>query len=418
MKRFLLFLLLAILLATLMLVVALKVPVPLATNSDFKVLYYTDQGLTLGIDVYDHTAKINMINEVYDTSIDENFMPQFAYPPWYALSTFYLGFLPIQQAAVLWFEINLVMLFLSTWFLTDGWKPLYRLLAFPTAFLFLPVIGTLAIGQYDFPVLLGASMLIYAIKHKKAALTALGMALLTFKPHLGGLILIAGLIHLWLCHAEGRLLPRSISKRLSRDPSVAKSMLPQGDIFYNKALTYTLYTGVFLFFIGFLADSSWLVNYLGSLFNYRGLGHITTCSECVNISVWLSRRISGELSLSQAGAIAGLILIVLLAAMIRVRPPLWKSPTLLLASALMVTLLASPYLYNYDFILLLVPFVLLTESKIERAITAFCFLAPTFALAAFGRDANIMLVVVTIVISLPLYRRIRRAGIDVPSPAS
>ena len=169
MKRLVFFLLSSFLLAFLMLMVALKVPMPLATNSDFKVIYYTDQSLTLGINVYDHAAKINMINEVYGTSIDENFMPQFAYPPWYALSTFYLGLLPIQKAAVLWFEINLVMLFLSVWFLTDGWKPLYRLLAFPAALFFFPVLGTLAIGQYDFPVLLGVSMLVFAIKHKRAA---------------------------------------------------------------------------------------------------------------------------------------------------------------------------------------------------------------------------------------------------------
>ncbi|NJN80454.1 MAG: hypothetical protein HC797_08270 [Anaerolineales bacterium] len=64
-----------------MVVIALKIPIPLATNSDFKVIYYTDQGLIRGIDVYDHPAKIQMINEVYDTIVDENFMPQFAIRP-------------------------------------------------------------------------------------------------------------------------------------------------------------------------------------------------------------------------------------------------------------------------------------------------------------------------------------------------
>ncbi|HSM71165.1 MAG TPA: hypothetical protein VK851_06450, partial [Anaerolineales bacterium] len=100
MKRTLLYPTIIILLAAVMVVVALTIPMPLATNSDFKVIYYTDQGLTLGIDVYNHNAKIDMINDVYDTNIDRNFIPQFAYPPWYALSTFYLGLFTIQQAAV------------------------------------------------------------------------------------------------------------------------------------------------------------------------------------------------------------------------------------------------------------------------------------------------------------------------------
>jgi hypothetical protein len=331
-----------------------------------------------------------MINEVYDTNIDENFMPQFAYPPWYALSTFYLGLIPIQQAAVLWFELNLVMLFISVWFLTDGWKkPLYRLLAFPAALFFFPVLGTLAIGQYDFPVLLGVSILIYAFKYKHPALTALGMALLTFKPHLGGLILIAGLVYLFV----------------------------HRDDFGKKALAYTIYTGIFLFIMGFIADSSWLLNYLGSLFSYRDLGHITTCSECINISVWLSRSISGELSLSQAGAIGGLILTALVVILFLIRKSLFQSPALLLASALMVTILASPYLYNYDFLLLLVPFALLVNSNMERIITALCYFGSTFALIIYGRDGNNILLIASVVIAIILYLRIR-SQVDVTVSAS
>ncbi|PWB74933.1 MAG: hypothetical protein C3F07_06630 [Anaerolineales bacterium] len=392
MKRALILLLSFILLAVVMVVVALKVPVPLAINSDFQVLYYTTHGLLRGIDVYDQAAKIQMISERFGTPLEINFIPQFAYPPWFALSTFYLGLFSIRSAAVLWFETNLLMLFLSVWFLTDGWKPLYRLLAFPAALIFYPVLGMLAIGQYDFPILLGASMLVYSIKHRQPVLTALGLSLLTFKPHLGGLVLIAGLLHLFL----------------------------RRDEFGRRALQYTIGAGVFLFVVGFLADSAWPLNYLGSLLNYRGLGHITTCSECVNISVWLARGLSGESSLSQAGAIAGLLLIASVAAFVSIRPRLWRSPTLLLASALMVTVFASPYLYNYDFILLLLTFAVLADSKnlTERIVVFLCYLAPTFVLVAYGRAGNIILLAVTIVITLLLYLRARRAGIDVPAHAA
>jgi hypothetical protein len=232
-------------------------------------------------------------------------------------------------------------------------------------------------------------MLIFAIKHKHVALTVLGMVLLTFKPHLGGLILLAGLIYLLL----------------------------RKDDFGNRALKYTIAAGVFLFILGFLADSNWLVNYFGSLFSYRDLGHITTCSECVNISVWLSRRLSGELSLSQAGAIGGVMLTALIAILFFNRAKLFQSPSLLLASALMVTILASPYLYNYNFLLLLVPFVLLLNSNTERIVFAICYLGSTFALIQFGRDGNNILLIVSVVIAVMLYLRIR-SKVDVPASES
>jgi len=356
------------------------------------VLYYTNHGLLRGIDIYDQAGKIQMISGIAGRPLEIDFIPQFAYPPWFALSTFYLGLFSIKSAAVFWFEVNLFMLFLSVWFLTEGWKPLYRLLAFPAALIFYPVLGMLAIGQYDFPVLLGASMLIYAIRHKQPVLTALGMALLTFKPHLGGLMLIAGLIHLFL----------------------------RRDEFGKKALMYIIGAGIFLFVIGFLADAAWPLNYLDSLLNYRGLGHITTCSECVNISVWLSRRLSGELSLSQAGAIGGLLLIVLVVVLVLLRPPLWKSPELFLTSALMVTILASPYLYNYDFILLLVPFAVLVNSTNNghRIIVILCYLVPTFAIILYGRNGNASLIFATIVMAVLLYLRAKKPVIDFTAPAA
>lgn len=389
MKRPLVFLLSSFLLATIMVLVALKIPIPLAVNSDFQVLYYTTQGLIRGVDVYDHAGKMQMINEVYGANIDESFIPQFAYPPWYALSTVYLGLFPIRSAAVLWFEINLVMLFLSVWFLTDGWKPSLRLLAFPAALFFYPVLGTLAVGQYDFPVLLGVSMLVYALPRQRPVLTALGMAFLTFKPHLGGLILLAGLAYL----------------------------LARRDDFGRKAFGYTVYAGIFLFLAGFLADSAWPIHYFDSLFNYRELGHITTCSECVNLSVWLSRRLSGESSLSQAGTIAGAVLTVLLVLLYFKRKALFESPALLVASALMTTILASPYLYNYDFLLLLVPFAVLSGSKLERVIISACYIGSTLALVLYGREGNDALLVASVAVAALLYLR-DKIHVDAPASAS
>jgi hypothetical protein len=392
MKRILIHFLSLFLLASLMVIVALKVPIPLATNSDFRVLYYTDQGLTRGINVYDHQGKIQMITEIRGGALDFDFIPQFAYPPWFALGTFFLGLFSIQSAATLWFEINLLMIFASIWFLTDGWAARYRLIAFPATFIFFPVLGTLAIGQYDFPVLLGLSMLIYSIKHKYPGLTALGMTFLTFKPHIGALILLAGLVHLLL----------------------------RRDAFGRKALTYTLGAGIFLFVIGFLADSAWPVNYLNSLINYSGLSHITTCSECANLSVWLARSYNGGSGLSQASVISVILLVALVIALTLIRPPLWKFPALFLTYALLVTLLASPYLYNYDYVLLLVPFAILVISKngmMDRIILALCYFIPLVFIGLFGRAGNVSLLVSTVMISILVYLQIKSL-VDVPAFAS
>jgi hypothetical protein len=80
----------------------------------------------------------------------------------------------------------------------------------------------------------------------------------------------------------------------------------------------------------------------------------------------------------------------------------------------MVTILASPYLYNYDFLLLLVPFALLTESNFERLVVAVCYLGSTFVLILFGRDGNAILLIVSLVMAVLLYLRIK-SQVDVPA---
>src|SRR5688500_5473925 len=196
MKRNLLILLLIIISAATMLAVALYVPDSLPSHSDFSAIYYTDLALVHGVPIYDIPAVESLAIESSCIPPEKFFMARFPYPPWYALSTFYLGLLPAKAAATLWFELNLVMLFFSIWFLTDGWSPRLRLITFPLALFFLPVLGALSVGQYDFPVLLGTSMLIYSLRKENIALTTLGAVLLTFKPHIGALILLPALIYL------------------------------------------------------------------------------------------------------------------------------------------------------------------------------------------------------------------------------
>jgi hypothetical protein len=392
MKRTFLFPIAFLLIAGLMLAIALYVPNSLPAHSDFSAIYNTDLALVHGVPIYDLPAVESLAVKTSGIPPEKFFLARFPYPPWYALSTFYLGLLPAKAAATLWFELNLVMLFLSLWFLTEGWSPRLRLIAFPLALFFLPVLGTLSVGQYDFPVLFGTSLLIYSLRKESAALTTLGAALLTFKPHIGALILVSALIYLIFCR----------------------------DNFGRRALRSILIAGVLLFIIGFVADPAWPVSYPNMLLNYQNEGNVTACSECASLPVWLSRWFFDG-SLTKAAMIAIVLLIALVLMFASTRIALLKSPALLLASALVITLLVSPYLYNYDFILLLVPFAILINSSrdfINHIFLIACYIVPTVVIASWGRAGNISLIIVTILIAFLLYLRVKESSIDVPAHAA
>ena len=87
------------------------------------------------------------------------------------------------------------------------------------------------------------------------------------------------------------------------------------------------------------------------------------------------------------------------------------------------TLLISPYLYNYDFLLLLVPFAVLIQdgNLLQKLIVLVCYLVPTLALVALGRAGNLSLILVTLVMTALLVWRTlfaRKPNIDVTAPAA
>ncbi|HKI54551.1 MAG TPA: glycosyltransferase family 87 protein [Anaerolineales bacterium] len=398
MKRILIYLLASILLISIMVVVAIYVPNTLPVGSDFSAIYYADLALVNGVHVYDIPSMEALARSTINPPNDRFFMPRFPYPPWYVISTFYLGLMSIRSAGALWFEINLVMLFLSVWFLTDGWNGRLRLIAFPLSLFFLPVLGALSVGQYGFPVLLGTSLLTYSLRKENVALTTLGAAMLTFKPHIGALILLSVLG--WL------IVSRS-------EPALS---LTEG--FGRSAMRSIVVAGVGLSIISLIADPLWFINYPKMLLGYQGEGNVSSCSECSSIPVWTSRWLFDG-SLKQAAIIAIILFIILMVLFWLIRGSLLRSPELLVTSSLLVTLLVSPYLYNYDFILLLVPFAVLANSSgiIPKIIVILDYLFPTIAIILYSRNGNITLNIVTIIIAAFLYLR-ARSQVDFPAPAS
>ena len=377
MKRNLLFSLSILLFVIILFSVALYVPNSLPAHSDFSAIYNTDLALVHRVPIYDLEKVEALAVQYAEIPPEKFFLARFPYPPWYALSTFYLGLMPAKAAATLWFELNLVMLFLSIWLLTDGWPGRWRLVAFPLALFFFPILGALSVGQYDFPVLLGTSLLIYSLRKENVPLTVAGMVLLTFKPHVGALILLAGVG--WLIYHRS-----DFGKRLIRP-------LPAG--------------AAVLFLVGFLADPAWILSYPRMLLNYQSEGNVSNCSECASLPVSLSRWFFDG-SLTHALWIA-IVLLIAFGVMLYFLRPLLKAHEFLLNAALLITLLASPYLYNYDFLLLLVPFAELARrgTLAEKIIVFVCYLVPTYALLFYGREGNLSLLIVSLLLLILLCAR-------------
>jgi hypothetical protein len=363
----------------LLLVVAF-LPLPLHPYLDFQVMYHADMGLLRGIPVYDHAGQVHMIAQLANVPPEQVFVVPFPYPPWYALVTVWLALLPIDVAARVWFGLNLIMLCLCLWALTDGLPRVRRLgLALP-AVVFPPVLGSLFVGQYAFPVLLGAVLLSRALQRKSALLVAVSAALLTFKPHLGGLILLITAVYLW-----------------SRREDLGRRALPG-----------LLITGAGLFALGFVASPAWPAAYVRSLTGFESLPGVPQCYQCAGLSVVLGNILGGGFG---PAVVAAAALLVLLTAWLATKwGRLNERPEWLVAAGALVTLLVSPYLLNYDYVLLLLPFAVLgAEARgLDWAWVGLAYALPFVALSLYGTAGNISLVAAALILFIHFPRRLVR----------
>jgi hypothetical protein len=345
-----------LLVAFIILGVSYFVPLSVPYYQDFSVMYFTGRALINGIAIYDYPAQLDFVHSL--TPQGFTFLP-YPYPPWYALATLPLGFFPIEVAARIWFFLNLIMLGLSAWILSIGWKPLARIMGILGAVLFIPAFGLLVVGQYSLPVLLGTVLFVESTRRKQPVFVAGALLLMTFKPHIGGLLFLAGFI--WLCF--------------------------DGDKFARRAIFVTLLGAFLLGVLGFLADRAWPWSYYLSLARYQQLPGVQSCGLCASLSVAVVRSINGESStLAAIGVGVGMVLLTCLVLMTRYRPFL-KSPLHLMNLFSTLTLLVDPYLLSYDYVLLLAPLAWLARRTIWVLPV---YLLPWFVLW-LGRDANSLL---------------------------
>ncbi|PWH12577.1 MAG: hypothetical protein DDG60_12365 [Anaerolineae bacterium] len=369
--------LIALLLVWLLLlpVLALWAPLPIPSYQDFSVLYFSDAALLNAIPLYDYPTQLDWVRA--QTRPDFEFHP-YPYPPWYALVTLPVAFLPIEAAARLWFLLNLTMIAVSVWLLTPHWKVSARWFSILLAALFIPAFGLLVVGQYSAPVLLGAALFVWAAQRQSPWGLAISLVLMTFKPHIGLFLVLAGFG--WLT-------------------------LQRKHPFARQAIGLTVALGLLLIAIGFLADTRWPLTYLASLLRYREIPGVQTCGLCASLPIGLMRLLTGQTNTAQA-AIVSIVLGAGLLGFV-----LWQfgskltAPRLLMCLAILFTLLVDPYLLNYDYILLLLPLIILTQqvrAPFARLGLLIAYLLPWLALA-FGRQGNPVLALSALLVLVLLW---------------
>ena len=369
----------ALLVVALALGLALLLP-PRETLYDFIMLYSACLGIIHHTPLYDNAAIIHLTITQLRLANDFTVFP-YPYPPWYALSLFYLAFLPLGKAATAWMLLNAAMLLTSAVLLTAKWKPIPRVLALLAALLFIPSIGLMVVGQYSAPVLLGAALFMYAARREDAPLTALGLLLMTFKPHIGLFLLPAGF--LWL--------------------------LFQKTPFARRAVWTTLGGGLALAALGFLADPAWPLTYVRSLMSYSTIQGVTDLGLSAGFSAMLVKLFFGQGSFFWSACLSVALIAGILVIFWRFK--VFTQLETLVVGCVLLTLLGDPYLLNYDYVLMLLPLAYLVrqaKSFVPRLILVVVYLLPWLNLTSLERGANIFYAVAAILLAGVLVQKAKQ----------
>jgi len=202
---------------------------------------------------------------------------------------------------------------------------------------------------------------------------------LTFKPHLGGLILVMVLVYLWL----------------------------RRDRFGRRAATAILAAGALLFAIGFLASPAWPLDYFHSL---TGFKDVSQCHQCVSPSMALAGLAGG--GLDQAVWMSAILAILAGVWLVRNWRKVTADADRLVTAGILSTFLVSPYLQNYDYLLLLVPFLTMSREAhgLDWIWMAVAFVVPLMGLALLGTAGNAWLVLSAVILFALEARRVAQSA--------
>lgn len=347
---------------------------------DFVTLYAANFAIIHHVPLYSTSAIENLM--ITQLNLEKKFtLYPYPYPPWYALSTFFLAFLPPHQSVNAWALLNAAMLLTCVFLLTENWKPMPRILAALAVMMFIPSIGLIIVGQYSAPILLGAILFIYAVKREEVLLAAFGLLLLTFKPHLGLFLFPAGIF--WLVF--------------------------QNTPFARRTIWLTLGGGLLLATLGFIADPIWPLNYFHALTDYTAMQGVKDLGLSAGFSAMLIKLIFGQGSVVWATWLSVAFIVIMLIGFWRFK--VFANLEMLFAATVLLTLLGDPYLLNYDYILIILPLAyLLKQSKslIHRIMLGLIYFVPWLSLI-LERSANILYAVGAIFLLVILFQKSQKS---------
>jgi hypothetical protein len=259
----------------------------------------------------------------------------FLYPLPLAVLLVPLGFLPLEYAAIAWISLGiLTIIFTSivTLFMLkqNHWTVSLVIPIFIGIFLLRSVLETLRIGQLDWLILLFLTIGLYFGEKQKWLIAGILIAFSMIKPQIGLPFVL--LISFWLI----------IRKKWS-------------------GLIGEVLQLIVLYFIGFLVNPSWLIQWLS--IGSQKIGSTICCTP----TLWgLSSLIcSFELSSALKMGTIVVILVCLLQLVIFFQIP-GDRADIAFGFSIPVSLLISPYLWTYSHIILLIPILIIVRTLKER----------------------------------------------------
>lgn len=301
-------------------------PVKLGATNDFINLYGQSVALRQRLSLYDEGMQTEAVSRLLGVPRGTIALHPNPYPPWYVILFLFLGFFPLHTAARIWFTCNVAMLIGGVVQLTHGLSIRRQFIFLLGCVMFPPVIGLLVVGQTTMPLILGVGLCYYGFRCEKPFAIASGLFLFTLKPHLGILLFLAVFI--------------LSLQRLH----YFKRMLLWFAVVFGAALVAS-----------FVVEPHWMSEMIHALTRWSAVPVNVRRDTCSSLTVELSR----QLSLNQMHSLRlGMVNMALaFCALLGMRLSYRKGniePILYMAISILLTLLAVPYIRNYDYVLLLV----------------------------------------------------------------
>jgi hypothetical protein len=258
----------------------------------------------------------------------------FPYPLPLVLITLPLGMFPIEQAYILWDTLAQVLIALCILWLATRWegfnRQIYAVFLIGATVLNGNVYLGLMTGTFAALFLFFLTLALFFMETRRPLLAGMALASLALKPPL---LMIVGLIGIWLLFKH-----------------------------YWKVIGGLVLGGLGLLVIGLVQDPAWVQKFLGageSLLNMR-VGNQPTILSYTRLAC------AGRMDCSLA--VYGVIVVALIGlfAWLVWRKRETLSPIMVFSAAAALGLLLPPYIWSYDYTLLLIPICYIAFDLIRR----------------------------------------------------